>query len=393
MGQLKRFMDWCREQSMIKVHRYRSSNILVLVFFSIVLSSVIATLAWHQAATTLAILTLGTQKTWNSFDLAEDVCSSVNGVYVVGWKFDRSRQETNACLAKFDREGNMIWNATWTDEQGAHGRGVGCSTNGVYVVGTARNASHIDYAYIIKFNDRGEQLWNRTWNRIGDLTTRSVHAIDEAVYLIGDGKLAKLDANGNQLWESTTNGRALDVSSDRIYVAGSTGKGATGGSDAFIAAFDLDGNQLWNTTRESIKGDVASGVCATPEGVYIIGTGTKGYTDLRFITKFDLDGNQLWDKSWKKSLGGTYLDICSYKGYIYTVGAMGNSPTLFDALITQFDAEGNMIWNTTFGKPEREDYAAGVCVDVDGINVVGTTESFTLWADRMAFLLIYNTEK
>jgi len=328
--------------------------------------------------------------TWGGFDVAEDVCVSVDGIYVAGWRFDSSRQESDACVAKFDRGGNMIWNATWTDEQGAHGRGVSCCSNGIYVIGTARKMYH---AYVIKFNDVGEQVWNKTWRPDASYLGRSVYATGEAVYIIGDGKLEKLDADGNRLWERTVSGRALDGSSDRIYIAGSTTDGATGGSDALLAAFDLGGNRLWNTTRESIKGDAAADVCATQDGVYIIGTGSKGW-DLRFITKFDLDGKQLWDRSWERSDGGTFLSICSHGGCIYAVGSVGDSPREFGALIAQFDIDGNMIWNATFGKPEREDYAHGVCADAEGFYVVGTTESYTLWPrDRLAFLLIYRTEK
>ncbi len=132
---------------------------------------------------------------------------------------------------------------------------------------------------------------------------------------------------------------------------------------------------------------MATDVCATQDGVYIIGTGTKGWV-LNFITKFDLDGNQLWDK-----VGGRFHGISFYQGYIYAVGSTGDEPRAFDAFIAQLDTEGNMIWNTTFGTPDREDYAHGVHADTEGVYVVGTTESDTLWPDRRGFLQIYKKEK
>ena len=357
---------------------------MILLTVSVVISSAITIMYWRQTVTTLAALTLSSQKIWEGFDVAEDVSSNVNGVYVVGWKFVRSRQTSEAVLAKYDREGNMIWNTTWMEEHGAHGRGISCSSDGIYVVGTLRNASYITYSYVMKFNDMGEQVWNKTWDTARE---HSVYATDEAVYITGAGKLAKLDAYGNQLWERTVSGSALEVTSDRIYIAGSTGKEATGGSDAFLAALDPEGNQIWNTTRESTRGDTATDVCVTQDGVYIIGTGTKGW-NFNFITKFDLDGNQLWDK-----VGGRFRGISFYQGYIYAVGSTGDEPSAFDAFIAQLDKEGNVIWNTTFGTPDREDNAHGVHADAEGVYVVGTTESDTLWPDRRGFLQIYKKEK
>ncbi|MEM3069916.1 MAG: hypothetical protein QW638_03290 [Candidatus Bathyarchaeia archaeon] len=164
-------------------------------------------------------------------------------------------------------------------------------------------------------------------------------------------------------------------------------RGATGGSDAFLAAFDSDGSLLWYRRRETngVEGDTARRVCATPDSVYLLVIGSKGWT-LKTITKFDPKGNQRWDQRLEDDR--IYNDLKYFNDYLYAAGTLNN-----DALIAKLDLEGRILWNKTIGKPDREDYAAGIFLDKNHIYVVGTTESYTKWSQRIAFLNIYRIIK
>lgn len=113
--------------------------------------------------------------------------------------------------------------------------------------------------------------------------------------------------------------------------------------------------------------------------------GSKGWT-LKTITKFDPKGNQRWDQRLEDDR--IYNDLKYFNDYLYAAGTLNN-----DALIAKLDLEGRILWNKTIGKPDREDYAAGIFLDKNHIYVVGTTESYTKWSQRIAFLNIYRIIK
>ncbi|MEM2892610.1 MAG: hypothetical protein QW638_03295 [Candidatus Bathyarchaeia archaeon] len=82
------------------------------------------------------------ERLWGDFKVAEDICIGGSWIYVVGWRFDTNRQKNEAGLAKFDIDGNLIWNITWTDGIEAFARSICCSNDSVYVLGTKKNETY-----------------------------------------------------------------------------------------------------------------------------------------------------------------------------------------------------------------------------------------------------------
>jgi hypothetical protein len=291
-------------------------------------------------------------------------------------------QTVSTCLIRLSYDGKMIWNTTWVDTAGHHGRKMSCGEEGIYVVGDHGGESTENRTYLIKYSFDGERKWVKGGAQIDD-----VYADNGYVYILDGGTLFKLDGEGVKLWETHTQGYTLCVRGGALYVAGSTAENSSGGHDAIVTAFDLQGSQLWSSRRTSTRGDEANDISVTDEGVYVIGSGTKGW-DFSFITKFTSSGEELWDRM-MTSTNGTLNSLYSDGRNVYATGALGTSPE-FDALVAMFGADGTLIWSDIYGQLGREDYAYSASSEGSTIYVVGTTNVNRLPSERNSFLISYS---
>ena len=304
----------------------------------------------------------------NDFTVAEEVCVYNNEIYVAGWEYNNeTRPVSHACLTKLGYDGEVIWETTWDSSGDTRARKVSCNGDGVFVVGDAVDESSQSYKYIAKFGFDGVRVWTINGTSVGDIC-----ATENYLYVKKDGSLVKLDGEGQIYWERQVSRGLIFVDGNVIYIAGSTAVNASGGSDSIVSAFDVEGNQLWSTRRLSTRGDQVYDVCATDEGVYIIGSGTKGW-DFFFMTKFNSTGGQLWDKKLDRTVNGSFVGLFSLNGVIYGAGAFNDSPRYFDALTSIVDSEGFIVASDVYDWCGAEDYAYNVCSDGDRIFVVGTS--------------------
>ena len=199
------------------------------------------------------------------------------------------------------------------------------------------------------------------------------------------------------------NGVAVDVAGN-VYVAGySTATwGAPieaygGGVDGFVAKLDSNGNLIWNTFLGGFGNDQAWQVALDAVGnVYVAGYGDaswgspvraySGHFDT-FAAKLDASGTLIWNTF----LGSAGFDI----GRAVAVDVIGNvyvaaysdatwgSPVrpfsggLLDAFAAKLDPSGNLVWNTFLGG-SGIDYGQAAAVDVIG-NVYVSGNSDAAW--------------
>ncbi len=323
----------------------------------------------------------------DTFTVAEDVCVYNDDVYVAGWEYNNEFQPvSHACLSKFTSNGEVIWETSWDSVGDVRARKVSCNGDGVFVVGSAVNESDQSMRYIAKFGFDGEHIWTINGTSIGDICTT-----ENYVYVKRDGALVKLDNDGQFIWKRPVKGGSIFVNGDIIYVAGSTAVNASGGSDSIVSAFTTDGEQLWSARRVSTRGDRVYDVCATDEGVYIVGSGTKGW-DFFYMTKFSITGEQLWDKNLDRTVNGSFVGLFSLDDVIYGVGALYDSPLYFDALTSIVDFDGFIVASDVYDWCGDEDYAYSVYSDGKRVFVVGTTVGCPSEANppfRKGVLLIY----
>ena len=315
-------------------------------------------------------------------EVAEDVCFYNDEIYVAGWAYNDSSQGSYAVLTKLDTTGEVIWCKTWIDKEDTYARAVACNDDGVYVVGQTKDDSYLTYKYLTKLSHGGVFQWRINSTGIGELA-----ASEGYVFAKMNGSLVKLDGNGKIVWDKPVKGSSISLYSDRVYVGGSTSVNASGDSDSVVSAFDMDGNLLWSKRRDSSRGDGARDVCATDEGVYIVGSGTKGWKFF-YITKFSTTGEQLWDKELDRLVNGSYSSLFSIGGVVYATGALGDSPSDFDALTSIIDTDGSIVVCDVFDESGDEDYGYSLFSDGARLYVVGTScAPYPIL--RHGFMLIY----
>jgi hypothetical protein len=220
--------------------------------------------------------------------------------------------------------------------------------------------------------------------------------------------LAKLDRNGNFLWQksfgsSVGSDLAVDVDGDasgNIYVTGMFSKNINLGNgvllnagasddDVFIAKFDTNGTCLWAKMGIGNATDYGNEINLTPDNkVLTIGFANRGITFDNttfsnatnygmFVSKHNSNGVLEWVKLFSATgevsgrgissdANGNALITGTFKGTL-TLGTTSLTATSAngDVFVAKLDANGNTIWAKTFGQT-GENYARGIDSDSEG---------------------------
>lgn len=238
---------------------------------------------------------------------------------------------------------------------------------------------------------------------------------------VSDGFVAKVDTNGALVWLTFLGSSDIDESlavaldsSGNVYVTGQSFESwgtpidayVNSASDGFIAKLDNDGNLLWNTFVGSTGNDWAQAITIDSTGnVYVAGTseatwgnpvnaysGTTG-NDQAYIVKLDADGTRLWNTFMGSATGNTISRAIALdgKGKVYAGGqsfeSWGTPVTAFsggieDAFIAQVDANGDRLWNTFVGGT-GDDVIYGLAVDSTD-NIIATGFTAASWGSPVA---------
>jgi hypothetical protein len=218
--------------------------------------------------------------------------------------------------------------------------------------------------------------------------------------------VAKLDSNGNLLWNtffgSSFNEENSDITVDGngfVYVAGLTHGNwgnpiipYSGGADAFVAKLDNDGNLLWNSFLGSADYDEGSSITVDANGnIYAAGLSHSpwgipvypSWTGDAFIAKLDSNGDLLWSTFLgTDNAESEDIEVDDSGGVYVTGGDNGTWGTAvnpysggWDAFASKLDSDGNLLWHTLLGS-EQDDWANTV-VNIAGNVYVGGGSSAT----------------
>jgi hypothetical protein len=276
------------------------------------------------------------------WDFYTDVTVDDTGsIYTVG-EDSYGTVNKGVSLTKWDSSGNRSWSRSLDSSAYDWSSGITHDRFGnVYLAGLTYGAlgglnSGQSDAFVAKYDRNGNKVWTRQLGTTSHDVARSV-ATDTFgnVYLAGitegglDGNLnsgssdiflTKYNSSGSKLWtrqfgSSASDGsvseyeRNLDLSIDssgNVYISGTTegslhGNTHAGGKDAFVTKYNSNGLRLWTRQLGTAGEDRSMGVDVDSEGkVYISGWTTgaldgktnSGSTDA-FVTKYDRFGNKI----------------------------------------------------------------------------------------------------
>jgi hypothetical protein len=287
---------------------------------------------------------------------------------------------TDLYLRKFDADGNTLWTRQFGSSSLDYGYGAAADPSGVYMAGFTRGALPGEIpkgsydACIIKFDADGNRLWIRQFG-----TTSSDHALGvctdpSGVYVgghtfgtLGDNSFGgvdifvrKFDTDGKELWTTQLGTWSTDycygISADPsgIYVAGYTyyyGPGSFGGTDVYLSKLDRNGDVLWTRQYGTAQNEFCRAVSAYASKVYVGGYtyGTfpgqerKGHFDA-FLLSYDADGNRLWTVQYGTSTRdegravGAVSSAVYEAGYTYGVFPGQTGKGSYDGFLAKFSA-------------------------------------------------------
>jgi PEP-CTERM motif/Beta-propeller repeat len=294
------------------------------------------------------------------------------------------------------------------------------SADNLHLAGIGRRPIS-DQAYLAKFDQNGNQLWEQF---LGSSNSDAAFDVDidsqgntyisgTAIGLPGatnsravSAFLAKYAPDGTETWFQPLTtlgfyGESLAVSPDQsVFLTG------IGYRTSFLAHLDSAGNILWSKSME-FSADAQNGTyaqqitCDSLGNVFVVGQTNQPINSLQydaFVAKFDSGGQLLWKRVLHISRENAWSDVAvDSLGNVYaagTVGAFqGTTFDNYDAMWVKYDSEGNLRWFEQFGTP-GDDALTGIAVDLFGRVYISGNNFYTkndyYLADGNAFIARYD---
>lgn len=197
--------------------------------------------------------------------------------------------------------------------------------------------------------------------------------------LIPDGSfgfsLAKLDANGNPVWEKTGSSYLMDprilteLDDGTIAIAGQALVAPHSNNKLWVAKFSNTGDLIWQKGYfHANQGGGAFALTATSNG----GVAVAGYKDNDSETDFlilNLDENG--SVIWQKTFGGSETDLATVikttpdhgfivAGYTYSFGSLPYT------WVIKLNSQGNLVWQKMLEGESSRDLIKDLTVTPDG---------------------------
>jgi uncharacterized protein (TIGR03437 family) len=308
------------------------------------------------------------------------------------------------------------WIRQFGSSMGDLGSDAVVSPSGVYVVGSVggvlpgQTSAGGNDAFVRKYDFAGNELWTRQFGTNFNELATGVAADANAVYVTGftdgafagqnsagnsDAFLRKYDAAGNHVWTrqfgtvSVDQGFGVAVDASGVYMAGSvngalTGQTGLGGTDVFVRKYDPNGTEAWTRQFGTSTTDLARGVAAAGESVYVVGEvgnaalpgqSSAGGSDA-FVRKYDSNGAAQWTRQFGSASNDAAHGVAVNGANVYVAGAVGgvlpgqSNFGFADAFFKMFDLDGAEQWTRQFGTT-GVDGAATAAADPTGAYVAG----------------------
>jgi hypothetical protein len=386
MSQIKRFADWCREPSRIKVNRFRPTNSVVLISATILFSSILAVLFYQQAS--LVVVSIMNPVIWggDEYESPRRILNEGDFIYVIGRTRSFGFGDSNVFLLKYNQDGELQWDVTWDNPSTDAPEEFAIYEDSIIITGVIIPDPDDRELILWKYDTEGMLIWNTTWGGVGWEERPSsdygedVEVLDGEIYVIGvtthkasktreqDILLLKYDANGELLWQKQYGenqtyewGHRLEVLDDELYVASRRLTFNPDGDrldELYLIKLDIEGNVLWNRTYDDINGDVSLSVgnmIIEDESIFVTGGINRKGTGLRlYLSKFDLNGGLQWvhilDEENYITRGGTVV----VDDHILVMAGDRVNRSNTGVILFDFDQEGNLLGNFTWGTSKNE---------------------------------------
>ena len=268
----------------------------------------------------------GVSSTYNSICVDKDSFVAV-GRYTENIK-DYEKDDTQALIVKYDKNGKIIWEKYFLDAEKANFRKVKKVNDSYIVVGERENKSLIGGAYIIMYDKNGNITWQQRYGNNSMAFFSDFVVVDDNIYVIG---------------KSTKN---LGV----------------------IVKYDMNGNLLEEKNYESVDDLELSGICYKDGFLYIVGANGNNSLLLKYDLEINLVSEKLYSEENKSRFNRVIMDE---NGDLIIIGIRyDKKQKIHDGIIAKYDKDLKRQ-AVIFYDEDSDAYFTDVILDEKNYLVVG----------------------
>ena len=292
-------------------------------------------------------------------------------IYLIGYAYNVESNNNQITLHKLDKKGNLLWSRYYESLFNQYAFSINPTLDGNLIIcgeaGTPLNNLDI---IVLKLDTSGTVIWQKIF---GDYLNESAAYIEQTidsgyilcgfkndVYHSNDIYIAKLNADGEVIWDEMIGGADNDVGSmilqlpkGGFILTSDTRRAGDIDYDVHIAELDENGKIIWDRIYGDDFQNGCQGILKTMDGCYLSYGETEIYTYSPFdffIEKIDSVGNSLW----KKVFGGTGFDavfsmVETKEGDFVGTGYSSLEGEPHDLVVFKTDRQGELIWLNRYG--------------------------------------------
>ena len=335
---------------------------------------------------------------YGSAEVAYAVTPAGLGFAMAGWTAAKGAGLRDFWVVRTDAEGNKLWDSTYGTGNDEIADAIVALPVGFAVAGYGSwkagggSPYYVYQGRLARLDADGKQLWVHTYGGSGQSQTipNAMAALPDGFVLAGlvstgagtfeqrHAWLLRTDSAGEQQWEQTfpsavlEEAHAVAVLTDGFVLSGDTGVGSYGkGSTALVIRTDALGNVIWTKSYGPI-GSHANAVVALPDGFALAGSAKMTSSDNDFwLLRLDSSGNKVWETN----IGGVADDqaaaLVSFgTGFALAGRAASTGAGSNDFWLVRTDGLGNPEWNRTYGGAD-DDYGLAMALLPDGLILAG----------------------
>lgn len=317
-----------------------------------------------------------------------------SGLIVAGTTASKGAGGEDLWLVKTDSEGETEWERTIGGPGDEEGWTVLEIEDGYVVAGVAESlgAGGKDLFLVRTYSD-GYERWRRSFGGAADDWGVSMVETEDGFVIVGltcsfgsggsDGWILKTDFDGNEEWNHAIGGSKNDglasilEAEDGYVVAGTTESYGAGGEDMWLAKVDPNGNRVWEKTFGRDGDERANQVLDAGDGYLVVGVSDPAGSANRdlLLVRTDLEGEKIWEETIGSigEDGGWSAQLASDGGYV--ILGYSNETGDQNIWLVKVGDDGEEVWDETFGGSGFDLGRSIVSTKDGGWAMTGWTES------------------